>query len=93
MNTEITQQQMKTVALAAAFVPHLQQLIQIATMAEAMLPQRPAYGQFIEESKKLCEDFGTLCRAGDTDAMIERFRQTLFCCVAAQQNTTQSQVN
>jgi hypothetical protein len=92
MNEEITPQ-MKAVAMASHFYPILKQIIHLATVAEEKLSVIPQYGEFVRESKLLCFHFADLCKAGDIDAMVARFQQTLLCAVAAQQSTTQSQVN
>ena len=79
------EQNNKMVALAAAFVPYLRDITTLASYAEVIVGLKPSYGPFIAETKLLNAQFADLCRAGDTEKMIERFRQTLFLCMAAQQ--------
>ena len=91
MKTEITQQQMKTVALAAAFVPYLRQIVELATVAEAAMASQ--YAEFISDVKLLCAQFPDLCRAGCPDKLTQRFNHSLYLCVAVQKNAEQKPAN
>jgi hypothetical protein len=81
MTAEITPQQMKSIALAIHFAPILKQIVKLATVAESA--SSPQYADFTFSVKTLCSSFPSLCRAGSTEQLIQRFTEVIDLCIAA----------